>query len=153
MEVGKNIEIIYFRREIGYSPLGPKKFLLTEAKASIRWKNNDKEYRLLAPPNFEWDGATIPRFMWSIIGYYPGGQMTAPSLWHDLIYVNKGFIYNGVTGEKEYISRKHCDELFYHHMICSGISPKKAKSMYQAIRFFGRFYWNDTPLFNPKKKK
>lgn len=152
MEIGKNILVTYFKREVGYVALGAKKFMLTEAKATTRWRNNEKEYRLVAPSNFEWDGATIPRWAWSIIGYYPGGQMTAPSLWHDLIYVQKGHIFNSVTGENEYISRKHCDELFYHHMIRSGISEKKAKAMYQAIRFFGRFYWNDTPLFNPKKK-
>lgn len=30
-----------------------------------------------------WDGASIPRLSWSILGIYPGGRMLAPSLPHD----------------------------------------------------------------------
>lgn len=30
-----------------------------------------------------WDGASVPRFFWSLLGLYPGGRMLAPSLPHD----------------------------------------------------------------------
>ena len=31
----------------------------------------------------EWDGASMPRCTWSLLGIYPGGRMLAPSLAHD----------------------------------------------------------------------
>ena len=30
-----------------------------------------------------WDGASIPRIAWTLLGVYPGGRMLAPSLPHD----------------------------------------------------------------------
>lgn len=87
------------------------------------------------PAGYEWDGATIPRFAWSIIGYYPMGKMAEPSLVHDWIYVNKGNL-NGVT-----FTRKESDDLFYTHMIAAGVEPKAAKRMYRIVRIFGFYYW------------
>jgi hypothetical protein len=142
MEIAKQISITYYRKTQMVEALSNKSFMLLE-NASTKWINNGKEYRISLRTGFTWDGATIPRFLWSILGYYPGGIMTIPSKWHDEIYRKKGWIFNFMTAQEEYISRKHCDDLFYAHMIRSGVEEKKAKQMYLAVRFFGRFFWAD----------
>jgi hypothetical protein len=37
-------------------------------------------------------------------------------------------------------------------MLKSGVDKKAAKTMYQTIRVFGRFFWSDFSDFNPFKK-
>ena len=86
------------------------------------------------PMGYEWDGATIPRFAWSLIGYYPMGKMAEPSLVHDWIYVHKGL---GT------FTRKECDDLFYTHMIENGVEEKAAKKMHRLVRIFGFIYWRE----------
>jgi hypothetical protein len=151
MKIAENIVINDFNIKIAHTPLAVKAFTLDESTTTT-WTNNGKKYTLTAPQGFTWDGATIPRPLWSIIGYYPTGIMLAASLWHDLIYVEKGKIYNVYSGEHEFVSRKHCDQLFYAHMLQSGVAEKAARTMYQTIRVFGRFYWSDFSDFNPFKK-
>jgi hypothetical protein len=151
MKIAENITINNFQTKIENTPLGVSKFILDKTYTTS-WSNNGKIYVIKAKKGFEWDGATIPRSLWSIIGYYPTGIMLAASLWHDLIYVKKGLIYNLYEEKEEFISRKHCDQLFYAHMLKSGVDKKAAKTMYQTIRVFGRFFWSDFSDFNPFKK-
>lgn len=152
MEIGKEITIDYLSRQVPYTALNAKEFVL-EGNVYTKWTNNGKKYFITAEKGFTWDGATIPRFTWSALGYYPGGLMMPSSLWHDLIYHAKGLIYNVETSQIEFISRKHCDQLFYKHMIHCGVRKRKAKYMYQVIRLFGRFYWADFSDWIPFKRK
>jgi hypothetical protein len=152
MKIAENIVINNFNIKIAHTPLAIKKFKLDET-TTTSWSTPKNTYIIEAKKGFTWDGATIPRPLWSIIGYYPTGIMLAASLWHDLIYIQKGNIYNMHTNEYKFISRKHCDQLFYAHMLQSGVKEKAARTMYQTIRLFGRFYWSDFSDFNPFKKK
>lgn len=87
------------------------------------------------PKGYEWDGATIPRWFWSIIGYYPMGAMAEPSVIHDWIYVNKGILPNSTY------TRSRCDKLFYKHMLKSGVTPHSALRMYRVVQLFGFYFW------------
>jgi hypothetical protein len=140
-----HIKITNFSSIVPHAPLGTKSFALT-AKCSTEFILNGVEMRLEVSTPFEWDGASIPRIFWSVIGYYPAGIMLAPSLWHDLIYKNKGWVRNELTGELIFISRKDCDLLFLQHMLICGVPLKDAQTMYKTIRKFGWTYWFDNSI-------
>jgi hypothetical protein len=138
----KDVIIKYFRKDTPYEALSNNEFRLLE-NVSTKFSLAEKQFRLLAKQGFIWDGATIPRFTWTFFGYYPSGLMLTPSLWHDLIYIKKGNVYNYETLKTEFISRKECDLLFLKHMLRMGVEEKKAIKMYKVIRTFGKFYWFD----------
>lgn len=139
------IKVLEYKKTIRYKTITNNIFkLLKDEETSFLF--NNKEYNLLIKKGFEWDGATIPRFLWSIIGFYPAGILLVPSLWHDYVYYNKGFV-NGV-----FISRNMSDLLFYEHLIISGVKVSTAKRIYKAIRIFGMIYWIDN-VFTRKKNK
>jgi hypothetical protein len=153
--ISELFKITYYKKSVDHEAKDTKTFALLE-NASTKWEHNGKEYRIIIPSGFEWDGATLPQFTWSILGYYPSGVMLTPSLWHDYIYIFEGKIRNVSTLQDEEITREHCDQLFYMHMLRSGVEPKKAKMFYKYVRFFGRFFWFDKSnnwLTNWYKKK
>jgi hypothetical protein len=153
MEIGQNIKIIDYTTKVDYTPLSDKLFRLDSLHYTI-WENNSKRYYITEVKGFRWDGATIFRIFWSILGLTRSGIMLAPSLWHDGIYKKKGIVYNHLTQEWDFISRKHTDQLFYIHMLHSNVGKKQAKLSYQLIRVFGRLYWRDFSdiLFFKRKK-
>ncbi len=139
------IQILNLNRIVHNEPLGIKEFILIDSQETTFSLNNEI-VTLEAPKGFIWDGATIPRLFWSIIGYYPAGIMLPPSLWHDLIYINKGILFNKETNTDIFISRKDCDLLFKEHCVIMGVNPKAANKMYNIIRKFGWIYWIDNKI-------
>lgn len=83
----------------------------------------------IIPLGFEWDGATIPRFAWSIVGgpFHP--EVMAPSLEHD---------YDYWTRRKP---RQEADDNLYHNLIGYGCSKARAFTMWKAVRAFGGAYF------------
>jgi hypothetical protein len=143
------MKIIKFFKSVKYEPVehSNKKewYRLTENYRS-QWERNGVLESIHIKAGYEWDGATIPRILWTPLGYYPMGVLTAPSLIHDYIYVNHG-TFNGI----DKMSRKESDELFRLHCIKVGVSEKKANLMYNTIRTLGWIYWNDNKLFQTLK--
>lgn len=92
------------------------------------------------PKGFEYDLATIPRILWSLIA--PHELSTAAPLVHDWIYHNKGTIRHGGEGLVTY-SRKEADRLFLRMMIDAGVPRCRARVAYFAVRATGWLYWND----------
>lgn len=78
---------------------------------------------------FEWDGATIPRVFWSIVGSPYDPEVIIPSLEHDYDYWTRKY------------DRDLCDDRFYHNMIRCGVGKKRAYTMYKAVRNFGGCYY------------
>jgi hypothetical protein len=121
------------------------KYVPAEHPKKREWYRLVRDYHLkyddidvIIPRGFEWDGATIPRIAWSIIGYHSMGKMAEPSLIHDYIYVFKGLI----PGQRK-ISRKECDKLFREHLIAVGVPKRAANRIYRIVRIFGVKYWRD----------
>ncbi len=81
-------------------------------------------------PMFIWDGASIPRALWSLIGspYHPKFQ--AASLVHDYLY------------KYQLCSRKEADKVFYWILRANGVSKDQAKQMYLGVRAGGFIAWN-----------
>lgn len=74
------------------------------------------------------DGATIPRFLWSIIGH-PMDDYAQAAFVHDKLYTEK------------FYSRKRCDQIFLEGMAVLKVVLWKRRIMYRALRIFGWWAW------------
>lgn len=100
------------------------------------------------PKGFEFDLASIPRFLWSFIAPFEL-SIIAP-LVHDYIYKCDGRfsvdINNKLVPDKKgirLISRKEADDLFLLHMKLENIGFIKRWLAFYAVQIFGTFYWED----------
>ena len=82
----------------------------------IRWE---------APAGTKVDGASIPRFAWSIIGGPFEGKYRAPSVVHDVACNDKKADWQEV----------HL--MFHRGMLAAGVDPRIAMIMYAAVYHFG----------------
>ncbi len=82
----------------------------------------------VAPIGSVVDGASIPRYLWSIMGGPFEGKYRNGSVLHDVAY-----------GERKR-PWQDCDRMFYNAMRCSGVSVTEAKTMYYALYKFGH-HW------------
>lgn len=142
MEIVKLFKITYYQKTTNALPINNRLYELAE-NVSTRWVYREKEHRILINKGFKWDGATIPRAFWSILGYFPSGLLLTPSLWHDEIYKKKGWVFCHIALQSVHVNRLHCDQLFYMHMIQSGVTKKDATKLYKIVRRFGWWYWKD----------
>ena len=74
------------------------------------------------------DGASIPRYLWSVMGGPFEGKYRNGSVLHDVAYGQ----HNRPSWD--------CDRMFYNAMRCSGVSAAEAKTIYYALYKFGR-HW------------
>jgi len=81
-----------------------------------------------APAGSVTDGASIPRYLWSVMGGPFEGKYRNASVLHDVAY------------EKHNRPWWDCDRMFYNAMRCSGVSAAEAKTMYYALYKFGH-HW------------
>jgi hypothetical protein len=81
-----------------------------------------------APAGSQVDGASIPRYLWSIMGGPFEGKYRNASVLHDVAYGERNRPW------------QDCDRMFYNAMRCSGASAAEAKTMYYALYKFGR-HW------------
>jgi hypothetical protein len=82
----------------------------------------------VAPIGSVVDGASIPRYLWSVMGGPFEGKYRNASVLHDVAY------------EKHNRPWWDCDRMFYNAMRCSGVSVGEAKTMYYALYKFGQ-HW------------
>ena len=81
------------------------------------------------PKGFITDGASIPKFAWSILGG-PMGEYSAAAVVHDYCYKYKLY------------TRKRCDYIFYEAMQVLEVPFWKRWLMYHAVRTFAWLGWN-----------
>jgi len=94
------------------------------------------ELRYTDPQGFVWvapigsvvDGASIPRYLWSIMGGPFEGRYRNASVLHDVAYGDHKRPW------------QDCDRMFYYAMRCSGVSAIEAKTMFYALYRFGH-HW------------
>jgi hypothetical protein len=94
------------------------------------------QLRYTDPQGFEWvapigsvvDGASIPRYLWSIMGGPFEGKYRNASVLHDVAYGEHNRPW------------QDCDRMFYYAMRCSGVSAVEAKTMFYALYKFGH-HW------------
>jgi len=81
------------------------------------------------PEGFITDGASIPKFAYSIIGSPWTGKYAKISVVHDFLY------------KKHLYPRKVSDKIFLNGMKILGVSWWRRRIMYTAVRLGGRFCW------------
>jgi hypothetical protein len=74
------------------------------------------------------DGASIPRYLWSVMGGPFEGKYRNASVLHDVAYGEHNRPW------------QDCDRMFYYAMRCSGVSAAEAKTMFYALYRFGH-HW------------
>lgn len=94
-----------------------------QVPAEIVKKNGGPDF-VRVKPGFITDLASTPRLFWNLVP--PFGRYTAAAVVHD-------YLYQAHEG-----SRKQADQVFLAAMRELNVLPIKARTMYRAVRFFGR---------------
>jgi hypothetical protein len=107
-----------------------------ELKRSFRysWKHPKTGviYSEMIPRGFIYDGASVPRFAWSILGFHPMGRHNPATIVHDWHYINKGVV-NGF----KVITRKESDLLYRNALRELGYNKAVTTTIYWALLGFG----------------
>jgi len=106
-----------------WNPDGRTMTLLTELRYT-----DPQGFVWLAPIGSVVDGASIPRYLWSIMGGPFEGKYRNASVLHDVAYGDHNRPW------------QDCDRMFYYAMRCSGVSAIEAKTMFYALYRFGH-HW------------
>lgn len=92
------------------------------------WDNKKfKQYIFTIKENYCFDGATIPRFFWRVIGSNASNEFLIAALIHDVLCENHHYIDN---------DRELSSKVFRALLIASGVSELKANIMYTAVNVF-----------------
>lgn len=94
------------------------------------------------PVNYRLDGASSPRWSWSLVGFLPTGIHNPASLIHDYLYGKKGEIRDS-KGYFYKVSRKEADLIFKAYLVACGVKSIRVDLSYAAVRVGGWFKWND----------
>ncbi|WP_160165061.1 DUF1353 domain-containing protein [Chrysiogenes arsenatis] len=113
-----------FYGEIEYRKINAKNHALT---APLVWRDDVGLIRV--KKGFTFDGASIPRALWSLVGSPFTGDYTRAACLHDALYAS------------ELLSRHAADLLFFQAMLSDGVRYSKAAVMYCAVRVGGWFVW------------
>lgn len=133
-------------------PISQGKYRLEE-DYQYQWDYLGNTYRLNIPAGFEYDGASIPRFAWSVLGMSRDGLHRAAALVHDYIYEFEGDVPIGAISQLDgntwkllfttrVFSREEADKMFCRILRESNVPSWKRKVVYWAVRAFGWTYWN-----------
>ena len=132
-------------------PNGREGYILAQ-DYSYEWTFKGNLYKIVVPKGFMYDGASVPRAVWTLSGITPDGLIRAAATVHDELYDCRGRIPDGMLfvrqgGEWLEIKgsvwpRVECDNLFYRILIDSGYPDTKAYAAYLAVRAFGFTGWN-----------
>lgn len=135
------------RVQIHGSPLPAP--LLTYSPARGTWtleetyaaQDGARTLTITAP--FEFDLATVPRLVWSLIAPFEL-SIVAPLI-HDFLYLYAGNPPAGGITPRHRYSRVEADQLFRRLMQAEGVAAWRRTVAYAAVRVFGGRYWG-TPL-------
>lgn len=93
---------------------------------------------IVVPADFACDGASIPRWLWSIVGVRLGGRIRAAALVHDYAYYWNGDYEKCTCGVN---TRGAVDKLFRRIMRQAGMERRRVFMCYWAVRLFGWRAW------------
>ena len=101
-------------------------------KRAIKWsisRHNDF-YDITIPKNYCYDGASIPRLFWRVIGSKESDEFLIAAMLHDYMCENHSVIGN---------DRELSSEVFKCLLIACGVCKTKANLMHFAVNNFQRF--------------
>ena len=88
-------------------------------------------YSITVKKGFDFDGASIPKWLWSIYGSPLNGNYVVASLIHDGLYASQK------------VSKSVSDKIFLDVMKQSNVGYIKRISMYLAVKMFGGKDWKE----------
>lgn len=88
-------------------------------------------YSITVKKGFDFDGASIPKWLWSIYGSPLNGNYVVASLIHDGLYASQK------------VSKRMSDKIFLDIMKQSNVGYLKRTSMYLAVAVFGGKDWKE----------
>lgn len=88
-------------------------------------------YKITVKKGFDFDGASIPKWLWSIYGSPLNGNYVVASLIHDGLYASQK------------VSKSVSDKIFLDVMKQSKVGYIKRTSMYLAVKMFGGKDWKE----------
>jgi hypothetical protein len=118
------------------------------------WEKDGIRRRLRIAAGFEYDGASVPRPLWTLTGIERDGLQRAAALVHDVFYRSGGSLGEWIAqevwseGRQEWESemdarwtRAQVDALFCRMLREAGVSMLKRRVMYRGVRGFGWLFW------------
>lgn len=96
------------------------------------------------PKGFVWDGASVPRWFWSIVPRW--GRFSSAALIHDYLYATGG------KHKDLMMTRDEVDNLFYRHMIEDGTAKWRAWIIWFSVHLFGKSRFFERPIEQLIKK-
>ena len=130
-----------------------KKLSVALGKHVYEFEVNGIRYAVEITKDFIFDGASIPRAIWGVIGLAPHGVMDGPGLLHDFCYHYKGdfplgsYYIQDVNGAwyictvpmSKAVSDEILKLLCVHFKACGNF---KAHLVWSGVAAFGVFAWN-----------
>ena len=89
---------------------------------------------VVIPRGFLFDGASVPRAVWSIIGDPFSPEFMIPAIAHDWLYWSRQW------------HQEKADKALFDLLKASGVGSLRAGSMYRAVRLFGSSRYKDGPV-------
>lgn len=92
-------------------------------------------YSVTVKKGFDFDGASIPKWLWSIYGSPLNGNYVVASLIHDGLYASQK------------VTKSVSDKIFLDIMKQSSVGYIKRTSMYLAVRVLGSKDWKEASKY------
>lgn len=89
-----------------------------------------KKYEFTIPSDYCWDGASIPRLFWRLIGAKTDSRFLIPSLIHDVLCENHHYVKN---------DRYFADKVFERLLFVSGVPAFNRWLMFHSVDNFQKF--------------
>lgn len=92
--------------------------------------DNEHTYNFIIPADYRWDGASIPKMFWRIIGSKEDTRFLIPSMIHDVLCEHHSFVN---------YDRYFADRVFEKLLAVSGVSNFKRWLMFHSVDNFQKF--------------
>ncbi len=108
-----------------------KPFLLeNELEVVLSDYTKEQSYFFVVKKGYCWDGATIPRFFWRLVGSKSDPRFLVPSLIHDVLCENHDYVNN---------DRYFADCVFERLLYTSGVNPLTRWMMFHSVDNYQKF--------------
>lgn len=106
----------------------------TELKVELVDKKKNKTYKFTIPKGYCYDGASIPRLFWRVIGSNTDNHFLIAALIHDVLCENHNYVDN---------NRYFADKVFERLLYVSGVSSFNRWVMFHSVDNFQKFcHWD-----------